>query len=1747
MGGLARRLAAVLAVALPVSLLVAPVAADEGAPTARSASAACEPGASVSTIASVSGSVVSGGVGVSGAHIYAYDLELGTVACVLSGLDGSYVVPLPGVSEGSSLRRPVDGWVIAASAPAASSLGGTSRAIAWNAVARTATLAIPELELGASTVSVRPSVSGQAVAAPTLVCAGFDSSQFGGPCGVVPASSSSPVLLATGTTSSQSVFAQSRVGSAWWRAWDSTGTPGSTLALPLEREVADTEGRCTGGKLVTGSVTRDVDGSTAGLSAGVVALGLWNSAGVLNRAYLGETTSNRDGTFALCVNFANLPGATTSGAQLVLAASSAMGGVVTVAGMAGGCVNGCSGEDVRLEESPDIGGVSTYTGKSGLAAQVPFAWWSVHAGYIEQGNPIYSLDVHYGMTGPDGSWGLAFADALNPLPNGQYLATLSPPNGRGGYVSTYAAFTSTASAAAVDVALKLGNLVGAAVGADGSPLAWSWLSARQVDCSANCTYRGGSTDSRGNFALDLPDGTFEVTAYAPWGNPNSVSTTKTVVVAGGVVITFGGDAPSSPLVFTLDGPNARVLVRSGGTPVPNTYVAVRGWSESQGLTGYQESYTSSAGVAGLRLEPGNYVVNFDHWGEEFVPSFVQHWEVTQSGGDLSIKTCSISGRAYLNPCPESASRENMSRTSGGEWIIGVPTPNIVATVKSPEGDVNVARSTVCLLQEYTAVWGPGSDYLSCRGTNEAGKTPIYLPPSGTFTVRVYPPWDTDEDWVAASYKFKTSADGSVCSVVSEVSCIGLGGPQVSLPLSGPNLIASITGVGGDALTGGWTSVEKSCSRYPNCRDWVTSASVSQRGRLSLKLDASDDTYYLRVYPWNLADGSVETTFAVRVQDASVVQNLSLQLKAPNVTGTVTDSLGLPVSNVYMNVQQSLGGQWTWVNAYASTAPGGAYRLLLDPGTYRLLLQPQPGDSSRAVPTTSPQFTVGSGALTLDVTLRAPNLTGVVKLPSGAIASNSWIDVQKWFDAYGYYGWSDEASGIESSAGGRFGLNLPIGRWRLLVYPPWGALTASRTVIPVRSDGAGVCLDVAPHTTCAPSRYLSSSYEITLEAPNASGNVRMPDGIGEVAYAWVEVHRWIDDTVGFSWDFDLPAAVTGPKASYAVKLPIGRWRLTANPDTSVTNATRNSIDVTVDGAGLCLTKDAPCGGADLIATGALNISLRSPNVTGVIRAGAQAVPYAWAHLERWSSTDRSWSWTGIYGWTRESGRYVMSAIDDGEYRVRAQSNSSRGYTDGYSYLDVDAGKICELTDSPESVPMASCRGTGDHDDSVVLSTALTPANLIAEVRGGSQTVPWTWVQLQEQVGANWTWRPGTYTLEDGSVSLTLNVDDSAVYRLRVDPPWGTDVEYVRTYAEFVAYRDGAVTRTCAPANWNSVSGSCSSPVTDTAPLVVNLNVGGLRGRVTTPDGSSGIASSWVEVQQWLEYPWNPGVYGWIWIDAYSYARTNGNFTLNLDSPGVYRLTAYPTWPNLQGWSRRTVIVEVDADGAWCKQNPIVGSGPVAGFGPCDDPTVMTSERLTMPLLTSNLIGVLVFDDTVDGVRSSRPMPYGWVNVHKETGEWVASVSTSDQGRFAIFLEDDTYVVTGYPNWRFAQRPPLSKTVVVRDGVIVPGLPGGELRIDFDEIPPNVLVTVPLVGQRLVAVERDGDGDTNTVDWELMTEYSSSTNGSTPNIAGLNLPPGIYRLSVIPDIGRRIASGGVLEVMVPASGTVDVSVPVTEADA
>ena len=1726
-----------------VSLLSAPPALAQDAPSATSAaSAVCDGVVNASGVATAEGTVTVPSGSPLGSRVYAFELESGKVTCVQAAADGAFTLPLPGLTAGQGLRRPADGWVLSVSAPDGVDLGSTSQLLTWDAVTIGGTVSGISLALGEVSVRAGAVATETRGTFPTLICSAWSNSLASGACGVATANDpDSQVLLAAGFASYTAVDAFAVV-SGGLLTGSAEGVGSSSLTVQLSSPT--TAGQCGAWPVVSGRVTRDVDGVAGRVAANITIEAIPANPSASSRQWLTGGRTSADGTFSSCLDSEVLSRVPASGVRIIVVAEPLTGGVKTVQEISRDCLQGCAGVEVSLGLTPSVGGTISPAGApaNSLFGQHPY--WNLWMGSLSGTDLVTQYYISEGMADARGRWGLAFVGGLSPLANGSHVVEVVPADRAQGYSDARVAFNVASSQGTANVSLSRGNVVGRVLSGPGTPQSWSWLSIQSHPCREYCRSFGTSVDRQGWFSVNLPDGDYRLTAQPSWDDSLSTTTTFDVTVSGGNVTKFMGSAATTPLTLRLRSPNATLVVRQGGQALSYVGMAVSRWlGGTDGPSYDQDSWRSSTtdGVVTEFLEPGAYRVVLYPSSSLGLGPVVQGWRVSSVNGQTSIAVCQKRPGWWADPCPPEAPASTLPKDGSGRWLVDFPEPRIIATVTSPDRSQALPWANVCVTYTQTDEWGNTYSDGWCTQASESGTIGLPLTDSGTYQVRVAKPGDLSEDWAEVVYEFEVDSDGDICARVSRSLCDPVSDTRVTLPLRGANVIATIRGVGESLLPYGWVEIYQDCRDYLGCQRWILSTHVSSQGRLAVNLDASDDTYYLRVHPQGLSDGSVTTTFPVKVSNSQTVQKFDWTLRAPNVSGRITDWQGQPMVASGVQVQRLVGSQWIWQDAYAYTDLAGDYRLLLDPGTYRLRVFPDSTIRSRAVATTGSAFTVGNSAVTTNLTMRRPNLVGRVVASGNTALAHSWIDVQQWYPAYGYYDWSPDVSGTDTSSTGDFGLDLPEGKWRLVVRAPWGSLNVSRTIVAVVSDGTGVCLDNG--SSCTPDRYLDANYVLTMEQPNASGHIVMPDGVSRISDGWIDVRRWSALSSSFVWDFDLPSASIGTQASFALRLPAGRWQLTAHPDSGRVGATRNSIDVTVDNVGLCLTSDAPCDVDDSIGPGNLRIALRAPNVSGVVTRGGTPVLGAWVYTERWRAEWGGWEWSDLYSSSSLGGAYSLTIDTPGTYRITARGPGNvRGFTDGKSYVNVDDTGICEIS-APEvnSAPSTTC--TGPRDDSVGVNTQLAPANFVAEIRDDSVTMPWMWVQLQEKTDYGWHWREGRSTIADGSVSFTVSTpaDDTTHYRLFLDPAWGGPGEFSRTLFDFIAYRqtsDGPVL-TCALADWDSTARVCGDPISVDQAADVQLATAGLRVSLSNPD-STPAAWSWVYVERWSEDPWSSGSYRWQWEDAYGYTRGTGNVTLPVTDPGVYRLTAEPRWPNLEGYAPRRQIVQIDAQGQWCLQGASSDTTADA-FGACESSPSPSSTRVAMTLATSNVVGGLVFDDTVGVALISRGMPYGWIEVRDDSGNYVTSVGTTNQGRFALRLEDGNYTLIGYPNWQFSQRPPVRLPITVQGDAVTDGLTGGELILDLDSVPPNVTLTIDdVTGARLVAVEVETSSG-----WESASQYNVVSSGGATNLAKFALPVGRYRLSVVPEIDHSIVGeNSVLVEVTSASGQYPVSVSITE---
>ena len=1029
--------------------------------------------------------------------------------------------------------------------------------------------------------------------------------------------------------------------------------------------------------------------------------------------------------------------------------------------------------------------------------------------------------------------------------------------------------------------------------------------------------------------------------------------------------------------------------------------------------------------------------------------------------------------------------DTVSDGKGGQrFVIVMPTANFKATLCRPGEPCTVVPNAwvqVDRLVETTYTDFQGIEhvnkswqYASGSSTNTLGYFSLSLESTGAYKLVLNQPWNQqtrqmDTELTRTEVRIWVDVDDNGAATVSLADLDGKKIEGSSLPMSGvryqvhyatPSLIGTVadpnggTGAQNSNVEVFTPSTDSFCT---GCRQWFTSAQTDSSGNFSMNLP--DGKYTLRANPSWSAEGLTARELDVRLQDcdsdgtsevyAGAVADCSgsptpLQLTAgrlvislggSNFTGTLYNPLTSPeptaVSWSGYNFEKWNGTNWQWQNSWGNTNQAGRFGLDLGAvGRYRVTfnapwnLRSQLSDArvvldvaevgGQLVATPDVSASGGAAVISADgdtgrwnVSFPLPNASGRILTPTGdAGVGSAWINVQKWFEAgtgncwnSGCWQWSGEVSGTNSNGpDGTFAMNLPQGHWRLQVNPPYYALDYTMAEVNVLVDDSGsVCIAEPSVATCPDAdKILPGAFDIRLGSPNLTGYV-------------------------VTESFTPNPSDGGP--------PESGW-------------------------------------------------------------SGQRSRWSQVRFEKWSSDYDNWQWANVWAQTNNNGYFSQNVRENGVYRVNFEPSwQLSDYSAVTKYLAVclDGAKVKYIDESQVDGWNCSDGSTlADMDSSINLSIVLRGANMRGIVKYDGEALGDVWVSMMSCTTSVWGgescyWVKGVNTpradwnpTNVGKFNFRVDNESSTPvkYRLEFNPPWNSTVGLVRQqvdvyFADFDPGTEG--TEYCfssdyTPNSGDPTTGTCADSHGDAYNWEVTMTAGNLAGKVVTPTAECaaaetcfGIASSSIQVEKWAQMPWNPSMYGWTWQPLWANSTgnsftedvANGNFGLNIDTAGVYRLTVNPGWNNPNSYSRATYVVTVADGDNWCVNegvpsnslNPNEATPSQATCTPTGKDNVPgdTVTGFTAKLVGSNLSGVL-FDATAtlpaDKDDNTKKVADTWMSLQKEvTNEWcwapgqcytwtywnwVSGANTSNsagsKGKFGFSIsEPGNYRIEFYPAW------------------------------------------------------------------------------------------------------------------------------------
>jgi hypothetical protein len=509
------------------------------------------------------------------------------------------------------------------------------------------------------------------------------------------------------------------------------------------------------------------------------------------------------------------------------------------------------------------------------------------------------------------------------------------------------------------VILGAANLTGKVFDPSGTtPMAYSDIAV--VDSATNqelWEYRT-STNESGEWALSLPEGTYDFYAASPWGQSDygrSALATDIVIDGSGNASGFQSGVTAFSFNFSLTFPtwSGTVVDPVNGDAVTNVEVCL---------------FTSTS-------QSCAQVDNNGRWALSAPDGY------TSYGANDELQVREYTSPLYADQLYRGTSRlaaalgsftPNQQET---DITLTLGQPNVKLTIQA--GGVAVPYAWVNLESNFSWLGGASTD------ENGVVRFSIASPEAG-FDVRVEIS-HLDINGTYTSTKKSYSA-GDAVTAMSGTSVF-----TETVALDTPNLKLQVNGSAGSAHANAWVELFDA-----KTYEWILGSQSSSAGSASLNVPrpaSGSKSYTLRINPsWNDSTGDSRVEYAVvassdgtvSVTGVSALDGVTtVALAAPNLTGVVRSSSdNSTVFDSWVSPYDSVTGEHLW-NYGANSGSTGAFSMLLPDGSYELQAQ-VPWNLSGLASSARCAITVSSSVVSssdigcysdgsMTLTLRQPNL------------------------------------------------------------------------------------------------------------------------------------------------------------------------------------------------------------------------------------------------------------------------------------------------------------------------------------------------------------------------------------------------------------------------------------------------------------------------------------------------------------------------------------------------------------------------------------------------------------------------------------------------------------------------------------------------------------------------------------------------------------------------------------------------------
>lgn len=1294
-----------------------------------------------------------------------------------------------------------------------------------------------------------------------------------------------------------------------------------------------------------------------------------------------------------------------------------------------------------------------------------------------------------------------------------------------GNITFNSAKTATSSLQEVPITIATPNVTGTISGITSKTTANGRVQSKIFDGTSTkwqSIKYGFSTNSAGQFAMNLPAGTYRLAAIPNFNESNPTDFVSSysdsfTIASTPLTINFAMSSDAN-LIYTIE---PTINARGSWVNIEEKL--------THSLKGSYFRYVTEAQVGGdgkvnLFLEPGTYRLEIypNENGDGYVRTKGPEFTITEGGSDI-VRTLSLekANLKFVISPTENAKWGNVSLADSNDneysgWI----SEQGIGFVSAPAGT-------------YTATISPGEasstagvTVLASLVVTGSAQTVNVTLSAGNVSGTVSPVSDSDNGWVYAEQRitgvkvywkrlnigskidengnyslalapgtyriWAESGDGSFVRSPSSIFAVAESNVVANISLRTANVTGTVSPTN-QAANGSvgvvWQDVNTG-------QDYDTWATIRSDGTFMFSLPAGK--YKLKANSsgqWTNYFGVISDVLTV----SATPQVVNLTLQSANVTGTVNPTN--KSKEGYGNIEVLVSGRWEYAGTTFSINQSGQYSVYLPLGTYRATVYPG-WEATGVFQLQSDSFTVVDGANTVNFTLPSSNFS-VAVTPSG---SSSGIDVaieklqsQGYFQHYEWARVND--SGIVEAY-------LPNGKYRLRLQP----------------NGSQYVETISNSFEMPSSADFPVPTTIALATPNVSGSVS-PTADAVQGQACIE-KKEADNF------FSIRCKQVDFNGNYGFKVENGTYRVIITP-ASVLYANKGAYisGVKMDSPYTTTTSDEFVIASD---SKVVNIALSTGNLSGTVSDIAKSAG-GWVQALK---TDGAYpQWTNYRANISDLGKYALQ-LPAGKYRlqifpredatgvIRTETND---FTIGGSSVVVDvtldtpnvAGVVSPIEKSAYGWVQAEqyackCGWTGwtgapgiaansgiksDGSYAMRVDTGLT--RVVAYPRSDAMGVTKTFSD-------SFTVTSGTtsnisFTLSEGNVQGTISsIANSAGGYVRVERKNGDYWDWT-TYGSQIAengtYRlqvDPGTYRLIVSPGWRS-SGVVETPSDDftvsSSQVTVNVTLvapnltGTVTNLVAAVDNSklNGGEAKYYSAAYGYILKKNAGNYNWI--NKYITIFADGSYSTYLPD-GTYRIEIYQIDSLVTGLSRVST----------------------------SDVVVSGSTVFNFALTESNLRGT---------VAPSSASVWGSACAQKQNGanwDWSGCETIRQDGTFGLNVSAGIYRVIANPRWdSVGYSKAISETVTVGAS----GITSVNISLNTSNVK---LIINDLAGRP------NHNGYLNVKD--ASGNYVDTGKGWISQLGKISfsLAPGVYTLEIQP-ANDRSGVRTTTSITVPASGVLE----------